>query len=140
MRFWDSSALVPLVVDEPRSVSMRALADDGRRVAVWWAAEVECTSALARRERGGELAQDDASEAFDTLAELAVDWSEVPPSGRLRDDARRLVRVHDIRAADALQLAAAREASERHPELLPFVTLDERLALAARREGFPILP
>ncbi|MBA3433898.1 MAG: hypothetical protein H0U08_07375 [Actinobacteria bacterium] len=67
-------------------------------------------------------------------------WIEVPPTDRLRDNARRIVRVHDIRAADAFQLAAAHAASDDEPERLPFVTLDERLALAARREGFPILP
>ncbi len=119
---------------------MRGLADDGRRVVVWWAAPVECASAVARRERAGDLDGINASEALATLDGLAGDWSEVPPTGRLRDDARRLVRVHGLRAADALQLAAARTASDQQPDLLPFVTLDDRLALAARLEGFPILP
>jgi predicted nucleic acid-binding protein len=56
----------------------------------------------------------------------------------LRNDARRLVRVHDLRAADAFQLAAARIAADGEPAALPFVTLDERLTLAASREGFPV--
>ena len=140
MRFWDSSALAPLIVEEPSSKPMRDLADDGRRIVVWWAASVECASAVARRERTGDLEPDGASEAFATLASLGGDWSEVPPMDRLRDDARRIVRVHDLRAADALQLAAARTATEQRPAMLEFVTLDERLALAARREGFPVLP
>ena len=140
MRFWDSSALAPLIVTEEASLAMRELAEDGRRIVVWWAAPVECASAVARREREGDLDPVGASEALDTLAGVAGDWSEVPPTGRLRDDAARLVRVHDLRAADALQLAAARAASEQRPRILEFVTLDERLALAARREGFPVLP
>ena len=57
----------------------------------------------------------------------------------MRDDARRLVRVHDLRAADAFQLAAARVAADGQPGTLPLVTLDERLALAASREGFRVL-
>ena len=118
---------------------MRDLAEDGRRIVVWWAASVECASAAARRERAGDLDPADASEALMTLGGLTGDWSEVPPTDRLRDDARRIVRVHDLRAADALQLAAARAATEQRPGMLEFVTLDDRLALAARREGFPVL-
>lgn len=119
---------------------MRELADDGRRIVVWWAASVECVSAVSRRERAGDLDPADASEALITLDGLADDWSEVSPTDNLRSDARRIVRVHDLRAADALQLAAARAAAGQRLGMMEFVTLDERLALAARREGFPVLP
>ena len=140
MRFWDSSALEPLIVEEPSSEPMRDLAEDGRRIVVWWAASVECASAVARRERARDLDPGAASQALATLDGLASDWSEVPPTDRVRYDARRIVRVHDLGAGDALQLAAAHSASDQRPDLLEFVTLDERLALAASREGFPILP
>jgi predicted nucleic acid-binding protein len=56
----------------------------------------------------------------------------------VRQTAIRLLRVHPLRTADALQLAAAIAAAEDHPATLPFVTLDERLAQAAEREGFPV--
>jgi hypothetical protein len=140
VRFWDSSALAPLIVAEESSPVMRALAEEDRRMVVWWAAPVECASAVARREHGGDLSAVDASDALTTLDSLAEEWSEVPPTGQLRADAQRLVRIHDLRAADALQLAAARAANERWPQLLPIVTVDERLARAARLEGFPLLP
>jgi hypothetical protein len=51
----------------------------------------------------------------------------------------RLLRVHPLRAADSLQLAAAVVASEGDPGELPFVCLDEKLAQAASREGFVCL-
>ena len=140
MRFWDSSAIVPLIVAEPSSESMRELASDGSELVVWWAASVECASAIARGERAGTIVLEEASLASMTLEELSETWVEVPPRTALRDDARRLVRIHDLRAADAFQLAAARVASEAAPETLPLVTLDDRLAAAARREGFPVLP
>jgi predicted nucleic acid-binding protein len=140
MRFWDTSAIVPLLVDEPTSPDVRAMIAVDRAMTVWWATPVECTSAIARRERSDPGAGRQAREAFSALEELVATWSEVPPRPPLRDDAGRLVRVHDLRAADAFQLAAARTASDGRPETLPFVTLDDRLALAARREGFPILP
>jgi hypothetical protein len=139
VRFWDSSAIVPTLVDEPGSDRMRELADDGTALAVWWATRVECVSAIARRVRLSPTDARHAEEALDTLREAVAGWVEIPPTERLRDDAGRLVRVHDLRSADAFQLAAARAASDDLPETLPFVTLDDRLALAASREGFPVL-
>ena len=139
MRFWDTSAIVPTLVDEPGSARMRELADDGTPIAVWWATRVECRSAIARRIRIAPADTQRAEQALETLRTAVSAWLEIPPAERLRDDAGRLVRVHDLRAADAFQLAAARAVSDDHPETLPFVTLDERLALAASREGFPVL-
>ena len=73
------------------------------------------------------------------LTKLAKAWVEVQPSSSVRRVAIRLLRVHPLRAADALQLGAALVAAEDHPETLPFVTLDDRLADAATREGFEVL-
>jgi len=140
VRFWDSSAIAPLVLEEPTSESLRELAWDGTELLVWWATPVECASAVARRERQGAITAQEASKALGTLDELSERWREVPPRRALRDDARRLIRIHDLRAADAFQLAAARAGSDHAPEILPLTTLDDRLAAAARREGFPVLP
>lgn len=139
MKFWDTSALVPTFVDEPASARIRAALADDPNVVVWWATIVECVSAISRRERAEANGSTKARRAYRSLERLSSAWSEIPPSSALRDDAQRLVRVHDLRAADALQLAAARAASDDSPETLPFVTLDERLSLAASREGFPVL-
>lgn len=140
MRFWDSSAIVPTLVDEPASEASRSLLAEDPILTTWWATDIECASAIARRERTAAIDPVGAADAYAALAALAETWREVPPSVRLRDVARRIVRMHDLRAADAFQLAAAHEASDRRPETLPLVTLDDRLAVAARREGFPILP
>lgn len=140
MRFWDTSAVVPVLVVESSSSRTRELADDGTELAVWWATLVECVAAIARRERRGELDADQALLARTTLKALMSRWTEIPPTDRIRKAAQRLVSVHEIRTADAFQLAAALAASDEEPETVPVVTLDERLALAARREGFPVLP
>lgn len=47
--------------------------------------------------------------------------------------------MHALRAADAFQMAAARAASDGRPDSLPFVILDDRLALAAQREGLEVV-
>jgi hypothetical protein len=61
------------------------------------------------------------------------------PLEPVRGLGRRLVRVHPLRAADALQLAAALVACEGDPSSLVMVTLDARLSEAARKEGLATL-
>ena len=73
------------------------------------------------------------------LHALSTEWREIQPVKRVQQLATRLLRVHPVRAADALQLAAAIIASEDQPATLPFVTLDDCLAQAAEREGFPVV-
>lgn len=140
MKFWDASAVVPLLVAETESARIETLLAEDPYVIVWWATPVECESAMARRERAGQLAADEVAAGAAKAEVLWSRWADVPPSERVRELAKRLVRVHELRAGDALQLAGATVAGSDQTEPLPFVTLDERLALAARREGFPVLP
>jgi hypothetical protein len=100
---------------------------------------VECASAVARLERDGALDEPAATLAFDRLKRLAASWHQVEPSDPIRETAVRLLRVHPLRAADALQLAAAIVAADRRPSSIELVTFDERLAVAARKEGFVVL-
>lgn len=135
MRFWDSSAVVPLLVSEDRTDAALARLRDDPELAVWWGTPVECASAIARLEReGAESAP--VAEAFARLDALARAWTEVEPHDEVRQVARRLLRVHPLRAAEALQLAAAYLVSERRPPTLEVVTFDERVRLAALKEGF----
>ncbi len=105
---------------------------------VWWGTPVECVSAIARREREGALTLADATAAIGSLRALAQAWQEVLATEAVRSTAQRVLRVHPLRAADSLQLAAALVAAERDPASLPFVSLDEQLNEAATREGFAI--
>lgn len=139
MKFWDASAIVPLLVAEPTTPRMQTLARRDPDMLVWWGSEVECVSALARLERGTALDPKGATLASKRLTELAGGWHEIEPSEIVRESAMRFLRVHPLRAADALQLAAAFTASERRPASLEIVTLDERLADAARKEGFTLI-
>lgn len=139
MRFWDSSAVVPLLVEELTSGGMRRRLDEDREVLIWWGTPVECASALARREREGALTRPEVARAEQRLRRLAESWLEVLPTDAVRSTARRLLRVHALRAADALQLAAALVAAEHEPVSLGVVVLDDRLAEAAEREGFLVV-
>ena len=138
MKFWDSSAVVPLLVVEQQRDELLALLQRDPRMLVWWGTPVECTAALARREREGALSVADAGAALERLRDVAVTWQEILPSDAVRSTAQRLLRVHPLRAADSLQLAAAVIAAEHEPATLEIVSLDERLNEAASREGFRV--
>ncbi len=139
MRFWDSSALVPLLVSESATAAMTREYERDPDVLAWWATDVECASALARLERDSALGAAGLAEALHRLDLLSAAWQEIQPTAPIRRAALRVLRVHPLRAADALQLAAAVIASEHEPASLDFVTLDDRLATAASREGFPVI-
>jgi uncharacterized protein len=138
MRFWDSSAIVPLLVREEGTGRLLRLLRRDAEMLVWWSSGVECVSALCRLEREGQLSRSAMTSALGRLDELAASWIEIEPGQSIRETARRLLRVHALRAADALQLAAAILASEGQPSTLPLVCLDPRLSEAADREGFTL--
>ena len=140
MRFWDSSAVVPLCVAEPHSANARSLLVGDPAVAVWWATRTECLSALTRRMREGGLAPAGYRAARRVLAALAETWVELLPSEAVRATAERLLAVHALRAADAFQLGAALAWCRGQPSRHGIVTLDIRLRDAASREGFDALP
>ncbi len=139
MKYWDSSALVALLVAEPSTALRQSMLRDDPAIVTWWGSLAECTSALHRLEREHRLSAPEFLRSLGRLEVLAHAWREVEPSARLRRRARRLLGVHPLRAADALQLAAALVVADEDPKALSFVSSDARLAEAARREGFAVL-
>lgn len=139
MRFWDSSAVVPLCLAEPATATARGLYEGDAEMAVWWGTPVECGSAFARLRREGVLEEGQESIALSTLDSLGGLWHEIQPTPELRAQALRLLRVHALRAADALQLAAGLAWAGTPPDA-ELITLDDRLGSAARREGFRVIP
>ena len=138
MRFWDASAIVPLLLDEPGREAVLAMLESDPVVVVWWGTPVELVSAISRRERDGGLTLAAVALAIQRTRALERAWHQVPPTDTLRGRAQRLLRVHPLRAADSLQLAAALSIAGDDPASLSFVSLDQRLADAARREGLDV--
>jgi predicted nucleic acid-binding protein len=139
VRFWDTSSLVPLLLHEDATAAVVNLGRADPDMAVSWITLVECGSAIARRERDQIIDQDEVAAAFARLDDLARTWHEVEPTNETREIARRLLRAHALRAADAIQIASATLAAERRPSTLEFVTLDGRLEAAASKEGFVVV-
>lgn len=138
--FWDSSAVVPILLPEPTSGDMSTMVRADHEPAIWWACSVECRSAIHRRNRESPLPGAVVAQALFRLEAFADDADTIPPAEEVRRRAGRLLAVHPLRAADALQLAAALLWCENEPTGERFVCLDERLRGAARTEGFTVLP
>jgi len=138
VKFWDSSAVVALLVDEALQKFVRRELEQDPAMTVWWGTRVECISALARRERDGSIDAASSRIALEQLRKLAGEWNELVPTDAVRSAAQRMLRVHTLTAADAFQLAAALIAAADDPATLEFVSLDQRLNAAAAREGFRV--
>ena len=139
MRFWDASALIPLCVEQPDSRTVRALLEEDRAMAVWWGSPIECWSAFARLRREGLLQPDEEDSARSLLRTLQDAWTEILPGEEVRAHAGRLLRIHPLRSADALQLAAALVWAGTPPggEIVVF---DRRLQEVAYLEGLTPRP
>ena len=140
MKFWDYSAIIPLCVKEPASDRIKNLAEEDGDLVVWWTTRVECLSAMARRRREGVLATPAERQARTALSALAGEWSEIQPTELVRVRAERLLMVHSLRAADALQLVAGLLWTEEATAGAGFVCLEQNLREAAMKEGFTVLP
>ena len=140
MKFWDSSAIVPLCLKEQRSETVKRLIKADEDIVVWWVTRVECLSALSRRRREGVLGNNSELKAKTLLSALSEEWSEVQPSEPVRQRAERLLAIHPLRSADAFQLAAALIWAQENPQGLEIVCLDQNLREAGHKEGFTLLP
>jgi predicted nucleic acid-binding protein len=139
LAFWDASALVPLCVGQ--STTPRAIAlYKSYEAVVWWATPVEIASALARLVRTQQLDSGDWARARRLAGALADAWFVIQPSDALRAKATQLVDRYDLRAADALQLAAALEWCDDVPQGRVFLTADQKLRDAAVLAGFDSKP
>ncbi|MGH3433252.1 MAG: type II toxin-antitoxin system VapC family toxin [Thermocrispum sp.] len=141
--FADSSALAKLYADEPGLQAVRELP----LVVISELARVEVPAAIWRKQRCGELT---ATDAAVLTAEFEADYfgteSEPPRflpivvSSVVLQVAARAVRLHGLRAYEAVQLATAQAAHAELSDCDTFAAFDTALCEAAVREGFTLLP
>jgi predicted nucleic acid-binding protein len=135
LAFWDTSALVPLCVRQSTTPPAIALYKSYEAV-VWWTTPIEIASALARLVRMKQIVPSDWTKARQLATALADAWFVIQPSGALKARATQLVDRHELRAADALQLAAALEWCEGILQDRVFLAVDQKLREAATLSGF----
>jgi predicted nucleic acid-binding protein len=137
--FWDTSAIIPLCVDQRPTARSFEIAREFRKTVVWWATPVELYSALARLLRDAEIDGNEMANGVRRLNVLYSVWQEVLPLDSVRMMAQSLLGQYPLRAADALQLAAALIWCREKPQHRPFVCFDDKLAEVANRIGFSVL-
>jgi predicted nucleic acid-binding protein len=137
--FWDASAIVPLCCQQPQTKAARQTRRLFPQIVVWWATRAECNSALRRLERNRELTARETQTGILELERLRQRWTEITPLEEARPLAERLLGSYPLRAADALQLAAALVWCNRYPRGKTFISGDERLLEAAEKEGFNVI-
>jgi hypothetical protein len=132
--------LAPLLVDEPSTPAIRELLASDPDVLVWMFTGVELLSVLGRLGRAMPALADVLPGIRLEAMDLFKVWAAVTHVEGVRRRAERLVGVHPLSAAGAMQLGAALLASGDRPETLEMVTLDQPLARCARLEGFRVVP
>jgi predicted nucleic acid-binding protein len=139
VRFWDASAFVPTFIEESSTPEVQSWQAADPSITIWIMTRVEVISAIARKSREQPKLAALWTRAIRDVNEMALRWTEIWDAAATRLHAERIVMEHPLRAADALQLGAAIVAADGDPQSLELVTLDNRLAEVARREGFPVL-
>lgn len=140
MRYWDASALVPLIIAEAESGWARDRLAEDDRIVTWAWTRTEIVSAIERRTREGVLARLERRNVLRVIDAFADKRDEATDILSVRARANLLLARHPLRAADAGQLAAAILVQEQMSSPLPLVCLDRRLSFAAELEGFQVMP
>lgn len=120
--YLDASAITKLVVDEPESAALERVVA-GKALATSRVAVVEVTKAVARADPGA-----DPWGVLSRLAFVELDADLARLAGATGGPA--------LRALDAVHVASALRLV---PEIVAFVTYDDRQAEAARAAGFDVV-
>lgn len=129
--YFDTSAMVKLLVDEPGSERAASAWDSSEAIvsSVLLYPEARAAVAQARRTRRLTLRQRDFSVA--ALHDLMDAVALVVPDRTIAWNAGALAQRYDLRGYDAMHLASALSVGAE----TRFVTSDHRLAVAATQEG-----
>ncbi len=136
--FWDTSALVPLCVQQQPSPAVQQLVHQ-YEISVWWGTAVEMRSAFERLLRTGELTAAEHAAAGFRLEMLRRSWRELQPSEALRSQAEAFLMQYSLKAADSLQLAAAWTWCGGYAKSHVLILADGQLTAAARQVGFQVV-
>lgn len=133
--YFDTSAIVPLIVEESSSPICVRLWNDATRVLSVRLLYPEASAALARAERMGRLTPAQHRTAVNDLGELVTEIDYVEVTAQLAKNAGELAREHHLRGYDAVHLAASVSAADSNYFI---ATGDHALASAAYASGLSV--
>lgn len=131
----DTSALVPLLIDEPTSAACGELWDSADRVTCTRLAYIEAVAAVALAERMDRISATEARAGLAVLDELWPVVDVIELDQELMSEAARLAVLHGLRGYDATHCAAAIAANDLE---LVAASGDTRLLAAWRAEGVAV--
>jgi predicted nucleic acid-binding protein len=136
--YLDTSALVKLFVVEPASELVAEFTEGSDTVVTSRIAYVEACSALARRRREKLL---DAAAHLRAQKALLERWDDLVTVELDEIDAGDLTSRHDLRAFDAVHLAAALKVRAYSNDVpFQFCSFDGRQRIAAAAENLVVIP
>ena len=133
--YFDTSALVPLLVSEPASPTCGRLWNEATRVISTRLIYPEARAALAQARRMSRLTVEGLEQAVDELDSIALEIAYIEVSAELAESAGDLAQTHGLRGYDAVQLASAALANDGE---LVLVTGDRDLGAAAQSIGISV--
>ncbi len=143
--FGDTSALAKRYVTKTGSAWLTAIINPktGSRVYIAQITIVEIVSLITRKERGGHLSASDAQTAINTFEQDYLrEFSIVPLTTNLVDEAKNLAKKYALRGYDAVQFATALQTNQKRTnsglQPLTLLSADSDLNDAAIAEGLSV--
>lgn len=133
--YFDTSALVPLIINEPPSDTCRRLWNDATRTISTRLIYPEARAALAQAQRLGRLDAALLLAAIDDLDSITAEINYLEITAHIAQSAGVLAQEHGLRGHDAVHLASAALASD---DELVFATGDRDLGTAAQAIGIAV--
>lgn len=133
--YFDTSALIPLIVEEPTTPVCQRLWNEASRVASVRLLYAEASAALARAHRMARLTTTQLDEAMEALEDIVEELDHVEVTDQLVRAAGSLARTHELRGYDAVHLGAGLNVAD---DDVVFVTGDTNLAVAAQALGIAV--
>lgn len=133
--YFDTSAFIPLIIDEPNSDSCDRLWNEATRIVSVRLLYVEARAALARAHRLGRLSQRALASAVALLDDLSAQVDHVEVTERLVRMAGTLAEEQQLRGCDAVHLTAAQAVADQDTI---FASGDQQLIAAATRVGLSV--
>lgn len=139
MIYWDTSALVSVMIEEPASGRVFSFLGEHGNLESYTSlfTFLEIESALQRRLNDRSLAVEDANIARAAAGRFRKKAKVINADENILDVALHYQKIYALRAGDALQLASARIGAK-SPLDVQFMCLDKLLSQAAFQEGFEL--
>jgi predicted nucleic acid-binding protein len=140
--FLETTAFIKLFVRETGTDALIGLmeeTEDNRKL-ISASTPLEIYSAIRRRQRAGDIAQEDAASALSVLRLESARMVQQPLNPAVLEAARQILDRTTLRWPDALQLGAALAARDMFQGTeIAFVSASAHLLEAAANEGFKVL-